>query len=685
MSQPKQPVVGEKPSCPKHPGCYVDWTCSAGLCPFRVLCKECLTEHNNYYPHHQNQVSPLNDWYEQYKKLAKNFDPRESSQTAYHVDEVGIILKKEKYELEKISKVIDDSFEGALNILFNRLKELKEFLHDYLWRDFNKVHENYNSLVKKFSSLQKFNPKDEIFSTMKFDLRKHFSEGNLKEYFDKVYSGHYDKKIFNTRLNTGDMISNLKEKRKMLEDGFNVFDTKEFEIKWEQELDKFVSAIQSSCDDTIFKKTKLDFLNPKSPKLVPLNKNPSTAKVTCLSTLDNGSFVSRIDEGLYMTISDRRDLNLLDSNQSFRVLKKYNLGEEIITSIEFLYLDPPMDCKLTPPPNNFLLLLGGDDDYPSLEIWDCLRNNRLACLENVHEYKISCLNIIKKVKTEQKESFFVASGSSDDYIKIWQIDVTKSAQFTDPREHKIQINLLLRKKAHDSFIASITSIPVCKAFPTGLLISCSQDKSIHFWEWERELEAHRHKESKNSIGAKENGCRSLVDFDCEDDEEGVSYGKKFSHAHTDRIHGLVLIHERDDYSDLEHFATGGGEGMLKIWRISDGGMVKTFANSDHSSIYSMAYLKRDRIACTANQVYLKHFYALIWNWKTATLLLSIRDHQARVCKIIPVSDDVFATCDKSKIVKLWQLESDHKSSNEKDEIKSMDLNFIKNGPLLLDH
>jgi len=141
-----------------------------------------------------------------------------------------------------------------------------------------------------------------------------------------------------------------------------------------------------------------------------------------------------------------------------------------------------------------------------------------------------------------------------------------------------------------------------------------------------------------------------------------------------------LIHEKDDYSDLEYFATGGGDGMFKIWRFGDDSMVKTFANSDHSSIYSMAYLKKDRIACTANQVYLKHFYALIWNWRTATLLLSIRDHQARVCKITFIGDGVFATCDKDKHIKLWQLESD--ASDLKD-LKHMDFGFLGNGMKLL--
>jgi len=680
MSQPKQPVIGEKPSCPHHPGNHIDWTCSAGLCPYRALCKECLTDHEMSFPHHSEQVSPLNDWYKQYKKLAKNFDPRESSQTSYHVDEVGMILKKEKYELEKIAKVIDDSFEGALSILFNKLKDLKEYLHDYLWRDFNKVSESYNSLVKKFNNLHKFNPKDVILDTMKLDLQKYFSQGNLKEYFDKVYSGHFDRKVFNTKLNTEDMIASLKEKRRMLEDNFSVFEAEEFESKWTQEVDKFIHTIQATCDDVIFKKTKLDFLNPKSPRLVPGNKNPVSAKITCLSSLAGGSFINKIDEGLYMTLSDSRNLNLLDSHQSFRVLKQDSLGDDIIGSTELLYLEPPqkpLNSLRAPAP--FLLLLGGDDDAPSLEVWDCLRDNKLASLENVHEYKVSCLLVVKKEVVDLEESFYVVSGSSDDYIKLWKIDVQKPPEGShDPADYKVKIKLLIRKKVHDSFIAAIVSIPACKKFPTSLVVSCSQDKSINFWEWERELKAIKAKESKNKK-ARENGCKSLeCGESSEEDEE--AYGKKIKYAHTDRIQGLVLIHEKDDYSDLEYFATGGGDGMFKIWRFGDDSMVKTFANSDHSSIYSMAYLKKDRIACTANQVYLKHFYALIWNWRTATLLLSIRDHQARVCKITFIGDGVFATCDKDKHIKLWQLESD--ASDLKD-LKHMDFGFLGNGMKLL--
>lgn len=682
MSQPKQPVIGEKPSCPHHPENHLDWTCSAGLCPYRALCKECLTEHELSFPHHSEQVSPLNDWYKQYKKLAKNFDPRESSQTSYHVDEVGMILKKEKYELEKIAKTIDDSFEGALSILFNKLKNLKEYLHDYLWRDFNKVSESYNSLVKKFNNLHKFNPKDVILDTMKQDLQKYFSQGNLKEYFDQVYSGFYDRKVFNTKLNTEDMIASLKDKRRTLEDNFSVFESEEFESKWTQEVDKFIRTIEATCDDVIFKKTKLDFLNPKSPKLVPSgNKNPVSAKITCLSSLQNGSFINKVDEGLFMTLSDSRSLNFLDSHQSFRVLKSENLGDDIIGSTELLYLEPQKRLHNLRVPPPFLLLLGGDDDCPSLEVWDCLRDKKLACLENVHEYKVSCLLVVKKEVEGLEETFYVVSGSSDDFLKLWKIDVLKPPEDSeDPTDYKVKIKLIIRKKVHDSFIAAIVSVPASKKFLSGIVISCSQDKSINFWEWEKELKSMKSKSRNKKF--RENGCRTIeINADLDSDEDEVeAYCRRIKYAHTDRIQDLILIHEKEDYSDLEYYATGGGDGMFKIWRFSDDSMVKTFANSDHSSIFSMAYLKKDRIACTANQVYLKHFYALIWNWKTSTLLLSIRDHQARVCKITFIGDGVFATCDKDKHIKLWQLESD---ASEFNDLKSLDADFLGNGSRLL--
>lgn len=670
MSQPKQPVVGEKPSCPKHPENYIDWTCSAGACPYRALCKECKKEHESYYPHHSDQVSALNDWLKQYQKLAKNFDPRESNQMAYHVDEVGMVLKKEKYELEKISKVIDDSFEAALNILFGKLKSLKEFLQESLWKDFNQISEGYNGLIQKFTDLQKFDAKKEISRVMKEDLQKYFSEQNLKEYFDRVYSGHYDEMVFNTRLNGKDMIGRLKKKRKQLEEGFKVFDAEEFEKKWTQELDKFIYNIESTCDDVIFKNTKLDFLNPKSPKLNPAGKTPHSSYITCLSSLEglSTSFIAKVDNELFMTLSDQRTVNFLDPNQNFRVLKSLSIGSELINSTELLHLDSPVKAPPGSNPASFLAVLGGNDDYPSLEVWDCLRKKNLACLENVHDYGISCLKMLKKESFSQKEMFYVASGSSDGFIKLWQIDVVKP----DPEEenyvhhnYRVQISLLIKICAHDSYISSIVTIPPGKLYPSSTLMSCSHDKSLYVWEWERELEDRRESQT-GSPCIKPKDPASILKGGADDDEKNANqnYGKKIAYAHTDRINGILLLNDKADYSDLEHYATGGGEGMVKVWNFETGEMVKTFSNSNHSPIFSMEYLKKNRIACTANEVYLKHFYVLVWNWRTTSLLLNIRDHQTRVFKVISLGENVFATCDKSKTIKLWQLEDETKPEHK---------------------
>jgi len=150
----------------------------------------------------------------------------------------------------------------------------------------------------------------------------------------------------------------------------------------------------------------------------------------------------------------------------------------------------------------------------------------------------------------------------------------------------------------------------------------------------------------------------------EGEEEGEGCGRKIPYAHTDRINSIILLNDKKDYSDLEYYATGGGEGMVKVWSLNSPGMVKTFANSNHSPIFSMEYLRKDRIACTANEVYLKHFYVLIWNWRTSSLLLCIRDHQTRVCKVMSLGKGVFGTCDKSKTIKLWQLEEDNDEHDE---------------------
>jgi len=98
------PIIGEKPRCPRHPSKTIDWVCTTGLCNFRVLCSECKAEHHQAHPHHSNSIARLNDWYKEYRKMAVHFDPRQNYQLIYHLEELGMVLKKEKGELDAIGK-----------------------------------------------------------------------------------------------------------------------------------------------------------------------------------------------------------------------------------------------------------------------------------------------------------------------------------------------------------------------------------------------------------------------------------------------------------------------------------------------------------------------------------------------------------------------------------------------------
>lgn len=46
---------------------------------------------------------------------------------------------------------------------------------------------------------------------MKAELAEHFQNKNLKSYFDKVYTGHYDEKVFNEHLNVNETLKKIKE------------------------------------------------------------------------------------------------------------------------------------------------------------------------------------------------------------------------------------------------------------------------------------------------------------------------------------------------------------------------------------------------------------------------------------------------------------------------------------------
>jgi len=609
------------------------------------------------HPYHTNQIIDINDWYKEYKKLAKHFDPRENYQAIYHFEEMGMILKKEKYQLEEIGRGMDEAFDTALNYLFNKIRSLKEYFNEYLWKDFIAIYDRYDELANSFAKFKKLNKHNEIYEEMKTSLANYFKSGNLKEYFDKVFTGYYDEQVYNKYLNVSNLIEKLKRHRSQLEEGIKKFDAQEFHDKWVTELNQFINSLKLACDGLLFKEVKLDFHSPKSPKIIPYEKSfTDPSKITCLANL--GGFSSAHIAGIapdnYITVSEDRIVRLMNPMQNFRITKTVTCGDFQNTDgavTSFLLLRDESKPKHNTP---FFVLLGGDDDHPSLDLWDCFNNKRLCCHEEAHQYRVSTMKLLKREAQGNSQHYYIATGSADGYIKVWVVKITpmeKLFEFTASIEMKQKVLV------HDDFISSFVVVPKSEGYPCSVLISVSFDKCINFWEWERQMQdttpyLNGHPENLQNGELLENVHTHRILTEVQIIER---YTKKLPHAHSDRINAIVLISDQPDYSDLDFFATGGGDGNVIVWDLRTRKMVKTFSNT--KTVFTMEYLKNNRIACSANDSNRKSYNIYIWDWKKSSLLLSIRDHKARIQRIIAIDKDIFASCDRDKIIKVWQLEN----------------------------
>ena len=68
------------------------------------------------------QIVGINDWHKAYKRVSKYFDPRENAELNYQLEEFEMVLKKEKYHIEGIGKLMDDTFEAGFTNLVNKIK-----------------------------------------------------------------------------------------------------------------------------------------------------------------------------------------------------------------------------------------------------------------------------------------------------------------------------------------------------------------------------------------------------------------------------------------------------------------------------------------------------------------------------------------------------------------------------------
>eukprot|EP00330_Aristerostoma_sp_ATCC50986_P011954 CAMPEP_0114588634 /NCGR_PEP_ID=MMETSP0125-20121206/11283_1 /TAXON_ID=485358 ORGANISM="Aristerostoma sp., Strain ATCC 50986" /NCGR_SAMPLE_ID=MMETSP0125 /ASSEMBLY_ACC=CAM_ASM_000245 /LENGTH=121 /DNA_ID=CAMNT_0001785119 /DNA_START=629 /DNA_END=994 /DNA_ORIENTATION=- len=121
---------------------------------------------------------------------------------------------------------------------------------------------------------------------MKSDLERHYDTKTLKDYFDKVFIGFYDEKIFNKYLNVNQALTCIKQQKASLSEGLTRFDAEIFTTKWKEELERMNARMKELCESEIFTMSELSFHNPKSPTKHPIEqaaKKPGS--VTCLVNL----------------------------------------------------------------------------------------------------------------------------------------------------------------------------------------------------------------------------------------------------------------------------------------------------------------------------------------------------------------------------------------------------------------
>lgn len=644
MQQAKQqPILGEKPSCPRHSKNFLHFVCTTTRCKYRVLCEECVKEHLVHSPYHAADVIAINDWYKAYAKLSASFDPRENRELQYLFEELGTIFKKEKLELDKVSKLMDDSFNSAISRMTKSIMEVKEQYEKLLWTSFKSVHEDYKSLLETFEKYKKEKPKTTIFTEMKEDIASHFKKKNIKDYFDKVYSGFYDEKIHNTFFNKESAMKKMTGYKNQLKFTLKSFQAQDFTSYWNSEIDKFIGSLKQKCETDFLTTVKLHFQSPKSPKLIEEEVNQQ-CNIHCMGTLTDFSNLTifSVSEDTMLTVSEEREVKVVNPLQNFRVTDEFTCkGEEDITSFSVL------KYELENKANVFFLLLGGNDDCSGLEVWDTISKTRLQTYLDAHDFKISVITHLREEKTEHSITFYVATGSADGFVKVWAIEIKHLME--DKMAFECVIEPVMKVLVHDDYISCMICLKGGQKFPYGVLVSSSSDKSLVFWEWEKQFFEQHHAKMNGHMS---NGaCAPLNEVQILD-----KYTRKIPHAHSDRINAVVALSDEGNLSDLDYFATGGGDGNIIIWDIVTKKMYKTISNKK-TPVFAMEYLKRDRIACSANATGMKNFHIYIWDWRKSELLVSIREHTSRVQNLILLKDNIFASVDRGKNIQVWKIDN----------------------------
>lgn len=651
QKKPATPVIGEKPLCRVHHPKPIEFVCTARECKQRVLCPDCLAEHERVALNHKALVVKLNDWYKEFGNLKSLFDPADNHSVIFLLDQITQSLNKQKEQLTESQTKMGETFQKALKEFVEFFNKLSDEMMETLWRKQKAQEESLEKIKKTLDAMSYKNCKKPIYDLMKAQLSENFQRGTIDEFYSKVYNGEYCNMIYDRFGGIKNLHSDLRNLRDDVDEGFRRFDAKKFEDVWHNELEELKSRVKDNFYKGIFQRVELDLFNTRNPKVRVIEENDGVEpadkfpKVVCVSSLvpAGAALCQSLSTDLLLTAAKNKIFQLWDASHNFRILNQIdqsNDEDEImlksICAIEFIQKD-------TKEAHHFILL-GGDDDYPHLEVWNYGTNKFITLFENAHENGISCIKEIKNEYSVTEDSclFYIATAASDNMIKIWTLVISRALN----AEFDVSLKLYKESEVHTDFITCLVSLPNCGLLEGSVIISASHDKSVSFWRWEEDSG-----EKKNDEDADEE-VKESMEIMMNGKENKCHY--KMKCAHSDFVKAIVLLYDRSDASDLEFFATGGGDTMIKIWNLKEKKLLKAFTNNKRP-VNKMVYLGYGKLATSANEKQLKEYYVYIWDWPKAQMLAVLKDHKTMIQNVLTLYDGSLLTSD-TKTIKIWKLE-----------------------------
>jgi WD40 repeat protein len=265
----------------------------------------------------------------------------------------------------------------------------------------------------------------------------------------------------------------------------------------------------------------------------------------------------------------------------------------------------------------------GDD--LSIRIW---KNNKEIHNLEEHTQRINCLINLGYMSSIETRSTYMASGSKDKKIKIWNTETGK--------QYKKTLNL------HTKSVLTMTYIS-----DEYQLASAGADNIIIIWDWINAKGKYSLKGHTDEItcllylydgllvsGSKDTTIRIW---------NTVNNSKIEIKRHKHKINCLVNIIEK------KMFASGSDDRTIKIW--NKNGQELQSIEVDSESIISLAYLGKDLLAFGS----LDKFFIEIINIENQTVVKKFHGHKSSVNSLAILNDDLLISGSSDTKIKLWKI------------------------------